>query len=155
AYDLTPSETAAFNPRQVLGFCTAVGGPNAHTAILARALGLPAVGSTRPGVLELATGTEGILDGTAGTLIVCPDHQAVAEPRAAQQQEPDRRAAAARAADDPAITADGHRVEVVANIGGLRDAEKATASGAEGVGLLRTEFLFLERTQAPTEEEQL
>jgi multiphosphoryl transfer protein len=154
AYDLTPSETAALDPRRVLGFCTAVGGPNAHTAILARALGLPAVVSAGPAVMELAAGTLVILDGAAGTLAVSPDERAVAAAQAAQRQEQDRKASAMRAAAELAITADGHRVEVVANIGGLDDAEKATASGAEGVGLLRTEFLFLDRTEAPAEEEQ-
>jgi phosphoenolpyruvate-protein phosphotransferase len=154
AYELTPSETAALDPRRVLGFCTAVGGPNAHTAILARALGLPAVVSAGPGVLELEPGTLIILDGTAGTLAVNPDERAVAAAQTAQRQEHDRKASAARAAGEPAITADGHRIEVVANIGGLADAQKAAASGAEGVGLLRTEFLFLERSLAPTEEEQ-
>lgn len=154
AYDLTPSETAALDPRRVLGFCTAVGGPNAHTAILARALGLPAIVSAGPAAMELTAGTLVILDGTAGTLAVNPDERAVAAAQAAQRQERDRKASAVRAAGEPAITADGHRVEVVANIGGLADAQKARAAGAEGVGLLRTEFLFLERTDAPGEEEQ-
>jgi phosphocarrier protein FPr len=154
AYDLTPSETAAFDPRRVLGFCTAVGGPNAHTAILARALGLPAVVSAGPGVMELVSGALVILDGALGTLAVNPDERAVAAAQAAQRQERERKASAARVAGEPAITADDHRVEVVANIGGLADAQKARAAGAEGVGLLRTEFLFLDRTEAPAEEEQ-
>ncbi|GAB4448711.1 MAG: phosphoenolpyruvate--protein phosphotransferase [Chloroflexi bacterium OHK40] len=154
AYDLTPSETAAFDPQRVLGFCTAVGGPNAHTAILARALGLPAVVSAGPGVLELEPGTQVILDGTAGTLTVAPDAETLSAARAAQAREQERKAAARAAAADPAITLDGHRVEIVANIGGVADARKASAAGAEGVGLLRTEFLFLERTTAPSEDEQ-
>jgi phosphoenolpyruvate-protein phosphotransferase len=154
AYDLTPSETAALDPERVLGFCTAVGGPTAHSAILARALGLPAVVSAGPGVLDLAADTLLILDGGAGTLTVEPDEALVAKARAAQQQQREQRAAASRAAAEPAITRDGHRVEIVANIGGLADAEQAAAGGAEGVGLLRTEFLFLERTTAPSEDEQ-
>ena len=154
AFDLTPSETAALDPKRVLGFCTAVGGPNAHSAILARALGLPAVVSAGPGVLELAPGTQVILDGGAGTLLVAPAEHAVATARAAQQRQREARAAAAQSAAEPAITADGHRVEIVANIGGLEDARKAAKGGAEGVGLLRTEFLFLERTTKPSEDEQ-
>jgi phosphoenolpyruvate-protein phosphotransferase len=154
AYDLTPSETAAFDPQRVLGFCTAVGGPNAHTAILARALGLPAVVSAGPRVLELVPGSPVILDGAAGTITIDPGPEALATAREAQARERERKAAAARSAADPAITTDGHRVEIVANIGGVADARKAGAAGAEGVGLLRTEFLFLERTRAPTEDEQ-
>ncbi|ABX04172.1 MAG TPA: phosphoenolpyruvate--protein phosphotransferase [Herpetosiphon sp.] len=154
AYDLTPSETAAFDPAKVLGFCTAVGGPNAHTAILARALGLPAVISAGPSVLELATGTEVILDGTAGTLLICPAPEAIVAAKTAQQREREHQAWAMRSANEPATTVDGQHIEVVANIGGLSEAQQATTLGADGVGLLRTEFLFLERTQAPTEDEQ-
>jgi phosphocarrier protein FPr len=154
AYELTPSETVGLDPARVLGFCTAVGGANAHTSILARALGLPAVVSAGPAVLELEPGARIILDGGRGTLTLEPDEQAVAAAYAAQQQERDKHAAAMRAAAEPAITVDGHRVEVGANIGGLKDAEKAAACGAEGVGLLRTEFLFLDRAEAPGEEAQ-
>lgn len=154
AYDLTPSETVAFDPSRVLGFCTAVGGPNAHTAILARALGLPAVVSAGPGVLALEPGTPVILDGAAGTLSVRPGAAIIEAARARQQQERAKREAALQAASEPAVTTDGWRVEVAANIGGLADAKQAAASGAEGVGLLRTEFLFLERTTAPSEDEQ-
>ncbi|MBM7844922.1 phosphoenolpyruvate--protein phosphotransferase [Herpetosiphon giganteus] len=154
AYDLTPSETAAFDPAKVLGFCTAVGGPNAHTAILARALGLPAVISAGPSVLELATGTEVILDGTAGTLLISPTAEAITAAKTAQQREREHKALAMSSAKLPATTVDGQHIEVVANIGGLNEAQQATTLGADGVGLLRTEFLFLERTQAPTEDEQ-
>ncbi len=154
AYDLTPSETAAFDPTKVLGFCTAVGGPNAHTAILARALGLPAVISAGPSVLELATGTDVILDGTAGTLLISPSAEAIVAAKTAQQREREHKALAMGSASQPAITVDGQHIDVVANIGGLNEAQQATSLGADGVGLLRTEFLFLERTQAPTEAEQ-
>lgn len=156
ANDLTPSETTGLKSTPVLGFCTAVGGPNAHTAILARALGLPAVVSAGAGVLEIEPGTLVILNGNAGTLTVDPDEPALAASRAAQQAERDRLAAAARAALNHAITTDGHRVEVVANIGGAEEAAPALAHGAEGVGLFRTEFMFLDggRTTAPTEDEQ-
>jgi phosphoenolpyruvate-protein phosphotransferase len=154
AYDLTPSETAALDPQRVLGFCTAVGGPNAHSAILARALGLPAVVSA--GVMELADGTPVILDGGAGTLTISPDESAIARARAAQQRQRDQRAVAALSAGEPAITIDGHRVEIVANIGGAKEAGPALENGAEGVGLFRTEVIFLDdkRKTAPTEDEQ-
>ncbi len=154
AYDLTPSETAALDAKRVLGFCTAVGGPNAHTAILARALGLPAVVSAGPRILDIPNQTEIILDGRAGSLTIAPGADQIARSRAEIQHAQARRAAAAQSAADPAITTDGHRVEIVANIGGVADARRAAESGAEGVGLLRTEFLFLDRTEAPTEDEQ-
>ncbi|HEU4325975.1 MAG TPA: phosphoenolpyruvate--protein phosphotransferase [Roseiflexaceae bacterium] len=154
AYDLTPSETAALDPQRVLGFCTAVGGPNAHTAILARALGLPAVVSAGPALLEIPSGAMAILDGAAGTLRIDPDTKAVEAAHTARLREGERRAEALRSAAEPARTSDGHRVEVAANIGGLADAQAALACGAESVGLLRTEFLFLERTVAPSEDEQ-
>ena len=156
ATDLTPSETTGLKSTPVLGFCTAVGGPNAHTAILARALGLPAVVSAGAGVLEIEPGTMVILDGNAGTLTVDPDEKTLEAAHKAQQQERDRLAAAAHAALNRAVTADGHRVEVVANIGGPEEAAPAIELGAEGVGLFRTEVLFLQpgRTLAPTEEEQ-
>jgi multiphosphoryl transfer protein len=154
ANDLTPSETAALDPARVLGFCTAVGGPHAHTAILARALGLPAVVSAGARVLDLPNQTPAVLDGQNGTLTISPDAADIASARAEMQAFQARRAAAAAAAGDPAITLDGHRVEIVANIANVEDARRAAESGAEGVGLLRTEFLFLERTEAPTEDEQ-
>jgi phosphocarrier protein FPr len=154
AYDLTPSETAAFDPRHVLGFCTAVGGPNAHTAILARALGLPAVVGAGPGLRAVEPGTPLILDGTAGTLTINPPADVIAAVRLRQHQEQADKLAALQAAASPAVTLDGRRVEVAANIGGLADARQAAATGAEGVGLLRTEFLFLERSSAPDEDEQ-
>ncbi len=154
AHDLTPSETATLDPALVLGFCTAVGGPNAHTAILARALGLPAVLSTGPALLAIAPGTQAILDGSAGTLIVNPSPAVVETARATQRRVRERRGEDLQAAHDPAVTIDGQRVEVAANIGGAADARQGIACGAEAVGLLRTEFLFLERTVAPSEEEQ-
>lgn len=154
AYDLAPSDTAALDTSRVLGFCTAVGGPTAHSAIIARALGLPAVVSAGDGVLDLTDDTQIILDGNQGVLTVAPDVATVARARRAQQSWQAGREAARVAAQDPAVTLDGHRVEVVANIGGAADAEKAVAAGAEGVGLLRTEFLFLGRSDAPDEEEQ-
>ncbi|MCA9963090.1 MAG: phosphoenolpyruvate--protein phosphotransferase [Anaerolineales bacterium] len=154
AHDLSPSDTAALDKEKVLGICTAAGGPTAHAAIIARALGLPAVVSAGEKVLTLAGETAVILNGHSGTLTLNPDEATLAAARAAQEQEQARRKAAVAAAADPAITQDGHRVEVVANIGSVADAQQAYAAGAEGVGLLRTEFLFMDRDEAPSEEEQ-
>ncbi|MBX0330970.1 HPr family phosphocarrier protein [Oscillochloris sp. ZM17-4] len=154
AYDLSPSETAALDPQRVLGFCTAVGGPNAHAAILARALGLPAIVSAGPAILDLEDGTPAILDGATGALLTRPGRNAMDEARDRQRRATDARRAALESAATPAVTTDGHRVEVAANIGSADDARRAVESGAEAVGLLRSEFLFLEREQAPSEAEQ-
>ena len=154
AHDLSPSDTASLDKDKVLGFCTAAGGPTAHSAILARALGFPAVVSAGERVLSLENHTQIVLDGTLGTLIVNPDQDVLTKAQQKQQETQAKRQAAQQAAFARAITQDGHYVEVVANIGGVADAKQANASGAEGVGLLRTEFLFLERSEAPTEDEQ-
>lgn len=154
APELSPSQTASLDPKRVLGVCTALGGPTAHAAIIARALMLPAVVSAGSSVLDVANGTWVVLDGNTGAVTVAPDANRLAQAEQAQARWRSQRAASEDAADGPAITLDGHRVEVVANIGGLKDAQKAIAAGAEGVGLLRTEFLFLDRSEPPSEDEQ-
>lgn len=154
AHDLSPSETATLDKEKVCGFCTAAGGPTAHSAIIARAMGIPAVVSAGPEVLEIANRTLVIVNGDDGTIVVDPDESTRLQAENAVKRFHRQRKAAEKLATKPAITTDGHRVEIAANIGGLDDARKAAESGAEGVGLLRTEFLFLEREQEPTEEEQ-
>ena len=159
ASDLSPSDTAALGDVSgpggvVLGFCTAVGGPTGHAAIIARALRLPAVVGAGPNVLDIASGTTVIVDGLHGTVTVDPDEQALAAARARQKAWQEQQEAAAAGAAEAAITRDGHRVEVVANVGSAQGAEEGAQNGAEGIGLLRTEFLFLSREQPPTEEEQ-
>jgi phosphocarrier protein FPr len=154
AQDLSPSDTVALDLNRVLGFCTAAGGPNSHTAILARALGLPAIVGAGSDVLALSDGVQVILDGASGVLNARPDDEALVAAREAKRRRAMRRAVALEAAGQPAITRDGHRMEIVANIGGVAESVQAAERGAEGVGLLRTEFLFLERSSAPTEDEQ-
>jgi phosphocarrier protein FPr len=154
ADDLTPSHTARLDPRRILGLCTASGGPTSHTAIIARSLGIPAVVGAGPAVLEPADGTPCILDGTGGRLFVDPDAQDVESARAFQADLRSRRETELETRFHPAILTDGHRVEVSANIGGVAEAEQVLDAGAEGVGLMRSEFLFLGRDSAPTEEEQ-
>jgi phosphocarrier protein FPr len=154
AEDLAPSDTAALDPNRVLGFCTAIGGTNSHSAILARALGLPAIVGAGAGVLALKNGTQAILNGNTGTLTLEPDPEALTAARNLREEHQIRRAAELRAAQEPATTQDGHQVEVVANIGNVADAKKALGFGAEGVGLLRSEFLFLGRADPPAETEQ-
>ena len=154
AEDLAPSDTASLDTSRVLGFCTAIGGANSHSAILARALGLPAIVGAGSGLLALKNGLQAILNGDTGTLTLDPDPEALAAAKNLQEEHQIRRTAELGAAKEPAITQDGHRVEIVANIGSVADAKQALGFGAEGVGLLRSEFLFLDRADPPTETEQ-
>jgi len=154
ARDLTPSDTVLLDKSLVLGFCTAEGGATSHTAILARGLGLPAIVGAGSHILEIPEGTSLVLDGSDGTLWIGPDEDAVVIYRERQVAAATVLAQARERAHEPAITRDGHRVEVVANIGNVEGAQAALEDGAEGVGLLRTEFLYLERSRLPDEEEQ-
>jgi phosphocarrier protein FPr len=154
AEDLTPSDTASLSPATILGFCTAGGGPTSHTAIIARSLDIPAIVGAGPAVLDQVDGALAILDGDTGNLYLEPSEADVTSARQAQVALQDIRDAEFRTRYEPALTTDGHRVEIVANIGRAAEAEQAVNAGAEGIGLLRTEFLFLERSDPPTEEEQ-
>ena len=154
AEDLTPSDTAALDRSRVAGICTTRGGATSHVAILARSLGIPALAGVDPAVLEVPDGTVVILDANDGTLRLHASSEQVAVIRRAQERSELRRRENAARALEPAITLDGRRIEVLANIGGLEDATRIAALGGEGVGLLRSEFLFLGRRDAPTEEEQ-
>jgi phosphotransferase system enzyme I (PtsI) len=155
AQDLTPSDTARLNPDHVVGICTAVGGLTSHTAILARTLGIPAVVGLGQDLNERVAGcTELILDGIQGIVIVDPQ-QAIREGYREEiiKRETWLRNIRAGVLDD-AYTASGTRIEIGANIGDIDSAQLAVSVGAEGVGLLRTEFLYLGDTQPPGEEKQ-
>jgi multiphosphoryl transfer protein len=154
AAELTPAETATLDPGLVRGVATAYGGPTGHSAILARSLGLPAVVGLGEALLAVDEGVRLLLDGDAGSVWVEPDEELVRdyESRAAAREARARSARAA--ADEPALTRDGRRIEVAANVGSVEDAAAAAANGADGVGLLRTEFLFLGRDALPDEDEQ-
>jgi multiphosphoryl transfer protein len=154
ADDLTPSDTAGLDPALILGFCTAGGGPTSHSAIIARALGIPAIVGAGPALLNQPEGTQAILDGNRGSLYISPSPTTLAAARKAQQVMEEQREAEKSHCYEPALTLDGHRIEVVANISRVEEAGQAVNAGGEGVGLLRTEFLFLDRTAPPTEEEQ-
>ncbi|MCJ7811523.1 MAG: phosphoenolpyruvate--protein phosphotransferase [Dehalococcoidia bacterium] len=154
AEDLSPSDTVGLEKDLVLGFCTARGGETSHTAILARSLGLPAVVGAGEPVVGLAQGDRVILSGSEGKLLVDPSGETVQTYKLRQNAEREARLEALKESHLPAITLDGRRVEVVANIGDVSGARLALESGAEGVGLLRTEFLYLERSKMPSEEEQ-
>jgi phosphocarrier protein FPr len=154
AEELTPSDAANVNRAKVRGFCTTLGGATSHVAILARSLDIPAVAGIEPRALELPDGIPVILDGGKGTLRLNPSPEEVTRIRQTQERLAARREIEMAAAHEPAITLDGQRVEVVGNIGGLADAEQVPKLGGEGVGLLRSEFLFMERSTAPNEDEQ-
>jgi phosphocarrier protein FPr len=154
ADDLTPSDTAKLDPQRILGLCTASGGPTSHTAIIARSLDIPAVVGAGAAVLELTEGVTCILNGASGSLYTEPSATDLESARAFQSDMKRHREEEHFARYQPALMTDGHRVEVVANIGKASDAMAAVEAGAEGVGLMRTEFLFLERDTPPTEDEQ-
>lgn len=154
ADDLTPSDTARLDPQTVLGFCTARGGPTSHTAIIARSLDIPAIVGAGPAVLQAADGTTAVLDGGGGALYLDPSSADLEAARLAQQDVHAEREAERLRCYEPAITTDGHRVEVVANVAAPEEAQRAVDAGAEGIGLFRTEFLFLDRDRPPSEEEQ-
>jgi phosphoenolpyruvate-protein phosphotransferase/dihydroxyacetone kinase phosphotransfer subunit len=154
AADLTPADTASLDRELALGVATAAGSPTSHSAILARSLGIPAAVGLGEALLSVPEGTELLLDGDVGIVHLEPAEKLAAEyqRRAAAREQAARSARAAAA--EPALTRDGRRIEVVANIGSPNDVPAAIENGAEGVGLLRTEFLFLERDSMPSEDEQ-
>jgi phosphocarrier protein FPr len=154
AGELTPADTAGFDPAVVRGIATAAGGPTSHAAILARALGIPAVLGLGPDLLAVPEATQLLLDGDQGSVQVAPSRADLA---AADQAADQRRQAGQRArqrAGEPAVTADGTVIEVAANAGSSEDVRHAVQEGADGIGLLRTEFLFLDASSMPTEAEQ-
>ena len=154
AYDLTPSETAQLNLEKVLGVVTDIGGRTSHTSIMARSLELPAIVGTN-NVTELVnTGDYLILDAINNQVYINPTQSQIDELKTLEAKISAEKAELAKLKDLPAITLDGHKVDVVANIGTIRDCEGADRNGAEGIGLYRTEFLFMDREQLPTEEEQ-
>ena len=154
AADLTPSDTARLDPARVLAICTELGGATAHSAILARALGIPAVVGLGPGVWQVAEGQQVAVDGDAGALWPQPDDAQLAEFAARHEAWLEGQRRAKEAGQAPAVTLDGCRVEIAANIGSPKDVGPALEYGAEGVGLFRTEFLFMDRPDAPSEAEQ-
>jgi multiphosphoryl transfer protein len=154
ADDLSPSDTAQLDPALALGLCTASGGPTSHTAIIARSLDIPAVCGAGASVLELADDTPAVLDGDSGLLVLKPTLADLTAARDILRDLEKKRLAEKRACYQPAITLDGTRIEVVANVAAPQEAEAAVNAGGEGIGLMRTEFLFLQRDAAPTEDEQ-
>lgn len=155
AEDLTPSDTASLDPALTLGFITAQGGLTSHSAILARTLGLPAIVGMGNGLLDrVSSGTFVVMDGRTGEMILDPDQEIIAHYKQIKEQRESHLQVLKAAAEQDAVTANGRRVEVAANVGEAASARDAMEHGAEGIGLLRTEFLYLEDTQPPSEEKQ-
>jgi len=156
ADNLTPQEVSQLDPKFVQGVILLDGGATAHSSILLRALGLPVVVQARSAFVDVVLGTPLSLafDGKTGQIWLEPSDQFIAELETRQGEQRRREEEDRRASALPATTTDGHPVNIFANIGDLSEVETALACGAEGVGLLRTEFLFLDRATAPTEEEQ-
>jgi multiphosphoryl transfer protein len=155
AKELTPAQAAELDVDAVQGIVLAYGSPSAHAAIIARSRGIPALVAAGPGVLSLAEGTTVVIDGTTGELVIAPSAATVAQfsQRAAELAARESRHRAA--AGEPAFTVDGTRIEVAANLGSRADAHAAAAEGADSAGLVRTEFLFLNRDRAPDLQEQV
>ncbi|WP_396214119.1 phosphoenolpyruvate--protein phosphotransferase [Gemmatimonas sp.] len=154
AEDLTPSDTAALDRTKVRALCTTMGSATSHVAILARGLGLPAVAGVDPRILAVPAGTRVVVDGDRGTVNTTPSADDESRIVARQSLDSERRERDLAAAMEPATTTDGHRVEVVANIGAVSEGARVADVGGEGVGLLRSEFLFMDRRTAPDEDEQ-
>ena len=154
AYDLTPSTTAQLDLDKVLGFITDIGGRTSHTSIMARSLELPAIVGTNNATKCIRNGDFLILDACNNQIYINPSKQEIARLQVLAQKISQEKTALSELKDLPALTLDGHQVEVMANIGTLRDIDSLERNGAEGVGLYRTEFLFMDREQMPSEEEQ-
>jgi phosphocarrier protein FPr len=154
AGELTPADAAALDPARVTGIATAHGTATAHAAILARALALPAVVGLGEAILQIPDGMTVLIDGEAGTLLLDPPEDVQRDAAERRERAERRRTDARTRAHELGATRDGTRIEVFANLGSAAEASKAVELGAEGVGLLRTEFLFLDRPELPDEEEQ-
>ena len=154
APDLSPSDTAGLDPARVAGIATVLGGPTSHTAILARTLGLPAVVAAGEALLALPEGTTVIVDGDAGLVYADPTEADLASARDWLALQARKREAEEAERQSPAVTQDGHAIAIGANVNQPAQLPLALSHGAEGVGLMRTEFLFLERGDTPSEDEQ-
>ncbi|MEJ6079396.1 phosphoenolpyruvate-protein phosphotransferase PtsI [Vibrio sp. 1-Bac 57] len=154
ANDLTPSETAQINLDKVLGFITDIGGRTSHTSIMARSLEIPAIVGTNDITKCVKNGDMIILDALNNKIIINPNKAQLAEAKLVRDAFLEEKAELAKLKDLPAMTLDGHQVEVGSNVGSVKDTDGAKRNGAECVGLYRTEFLFMDRDQLPTEDEQ-
>lgn len=154
ANDLTPSDTAKIGSKPVLGFITRIGGRTSHSAIMARSMGIPAVAGAGDKADQIQDGDELLLDGAAGEVVVNPDEKTLAAFAVKQEAEAKRKEMLAKFKDRPGGTSDGRRIIIEGNIGKPDDAVRVAELGGEGVGLFRSEFLFMDRPDLPGEEEQ-
>lgn len=154
ANDLTPSETAQINLDYVLGFITDIGGRTSHTSIMARSLELPAIVGTNDITSRVKNGDMLILDAINNQIVINPSDDELAKFKAIRDAHQAEKDELAKLKDLPAITLDGKQVEVCGNIGTVKDCDGVNRNGGEGVGLYRTEFLFMDRDALPTEDEQ-
>ncbi len=154
ANDLTPSDTAKIGSKPVMGFITRIGGRTSHSAIMARSMGIPAVAGAAEKADEISEGDDLLLDGSAGEVVINPDEATLADFAKKEKAEAERKAMLEKFKDKEGATSDGHRVIIEGNIGKPDDAVKVAELGGEGVGLFRSEFLFMDRPDLPSEEEQ-
>jgi len=154
AHDLTPSDTAQLNKKYVKGFATDIGGRTAHSAIMARSLELPAVVGTDTVTTDIKDGDKVIVDGLNGSVIVKPSDDEVKHYTELAKNFADEKAEWEKLKDEPSVTADGKHFDIAANIGTPDDLQGVIENGAEGVGLYRTEFLYMQSESLPTEEDQ-
>lgn len=154
AEDLTPSDTAQLNRNFVKGFATDIGGRTSHSAIMARSLEIPAVVGTQEATRQIQDGDILIVDGLTGKLHINPTEELIAEYEAEQQKFEAQKAEWAKLVNEKTMTVDGEHVELAANIGTPEDLVGVMNNGGEGIGLYRTEFLYMGRDQLPTEDEQ-
>lgn len=154
AEDLTPSDTAQLNRKYALGFTTNIGGRTSHSAIMARSLEIPAVVGSKVVMESIQNGDLVIVDGLDGEVIVNPSEEVLRSYQEKKQKFEEQKAIWAQLKDEPTFTSDNHQVELVANIGTPKDVVGVLNNGGEGVGLYRTEFLYMGRDSFPTEEEQ-
>ena len=154
ANDLTPSDTAKIGSKPVVGFVTRIGGRTSHSAIMARSMGIPAVAGAGEKADEIKDGEELLLDGATGEIVVSPDAETLSQFEQKKTAEDERRAMLVQFKNRPGETSDGRRVIVEGNIGTPEDAVRVAELGGEGVGLFRSEFLFMDRDDLPSEEEQ-
>lgn len=155
ANDLTPSDTAQLNKEFVRGFITNIGGRTSHSAIMARSLEIPAIVGTKDITTHVETDDVVILDGLSGEVIINPSKETIKEYEGKAKEYAEKVAIWRQFLDKPSVTIDGHEVEIAANIGSPDDLEGVLNNGGEGIGLYRTEFLYMNSDQMPTEEEQL
>ncbi|MDO4223037.1 MAG: phosphoenolpyruvate--protein phosphotransferase [Acinetobacter sp.] len=153
-HDLVPSDVARLDPQKVAGIITAVGGASSHSAIVARALGIPAIVGAGAAILQINATAQILLDGETGEFFCNPNSQRVQQAIQQQQYEQQQKAQAIQHCHEPAMTQDGHQVEIACNLGDVHDTAKAVEQGAEAVGLLRTELVFMAHQQAPSEQVQ-